>query len=46
MRTVVALTDPLDAEGPKALTQSPTARAEDVVDCVVLTGVELEVVIL
>jgi hypothetical protein len=42
--TVVAVTAPVLADGPNALTQSPTARALGVVDCVALTGVELDVV--
>ena len=46
IRTVVAVTAPLLAAGPNALTQSPTARAVDVAVCVALTGVELDVVIL
>lgn len=46
MRTVVAVTDPLLAAGPKAETQSPTASALEATVCVVLTGVELDVVIL
>jgi hypothetical protein len=46
IRTVVAVTAPLLAAGPKALTQSPTARAFEVTVCVALTGVELDVVIL
>jgi hypothetical protein len=44
MRTVEAVTEPLVAAGPKAETQSPTARSPDVTDWVVLTGVELDVV--
>jgi hypothetical protein len=44
IRTVVAVTEPLVAAGPKALTQSPTARSLDAADCVELTVVELEVV--
>ena len=46
MRTVEAVTDPLVAAGPKAETQSPTARSPEVTDCVVFTGVELDVVTL
>ena len=46
MRTVVAVTAPLVAAGPNAETHSPTARAPEVTDCVVFTGVELDVVIL
>jgi hypothetical protein len=46
MRTVVAVTAPLLAAGPKALTQSPTARSLAAAVWVVLTGVELEVVTL
>jgi hypothetical protein len=46
MRTVSAVTEPLVAAGPKADTQSPTARAPEVTDCVVFTGVELDVVTL
>lgn len=46
IRTVVAVTVPLVAAGPKAATQSPTARAPEVTDWVVLTGVELDVVTL
>lgn len=45
MRTVLAVTDPLVAAGPNADTQSPTARAADVTDWVVFTGVEFDVVI-
>lgn len=44
IRTVSAVTAPLVAAGPNALTQSPTARALDVVDWVALTGVEPDVV--
>jgi hypothetical protein len=44
MRMVLAVTEPLLAEGPNAETQSPTARALDATVCVVLTGVELVVV--
>jgi hypothetical protein len=44
MRTAVAVTEPLLAAGPKAETQSPTARALEVTDWVVSTGVELDVV--
>ena len=39
MRTVVAVTDPLLAEGPKAETQSPTATALDVTVSVLFTVV-------
>jgi hypothetical protein len=46
MRTVVAVTAPLVAAGPNADTQSPTARAPEVTDWVVFTGVELDVVTL
>ena len=46
IRTVVAVTAPLLAAGPKALTQSPTARAVDAAVCVELTVVVLDVVIL
>jgi hypothetical protein len=46
MRTVVAVTDPLVAAEPNAVTQSPTARSVDAADCVELTGVELVVVTL
>jgi hypothetical protein len=45
MRTVAAVTDPLLAAGPNAVTQSPTARSVAAADCVELTGVELVVVI-
>jgi hypothetical protein len=45
MRTVVAVTAPLLAAGPNALTQSPTARSPDEADLVALTVVELDVVI-
>lgn len=45
IRTVVALTAPLLAAGPKALTQSPTARSLEDADWVVLTVVEPDVVI-
>ncbi len=44
IRTVFAVTAPLVAAGPNALTQSPTASALDVVDWVAFTGVEPEVV--
>lgn len=44
IRTVSAVTDPLLAAGPNALTQSPTARALEAVDCVALTVVVLDVV--
>jgi hypothetical protein len=46
MRTVVAVTEPLLADGPNADTQSPTARALDATAWVVFTGVELVVVTL
>ena len=46
MRTVLAVIEPLVAGGPKADTQSPTARAPEVTDWVVCTVVELDVVIL
>ncbi len=46
MRTVVAVTAPFVAAGPKALTQSPTARSVAAAVWVALTVVELEVVIL
>ncbi|HEY6426601.1 MAG TPA: hypothetical protein VIX84_05160, partial [Acidimicrobiales bacterium] len=46
MRTVVAVTAPLLAAGPIAVTQSPTARSVDAAVCVLLTGVELEAVTL
>ena len=46
IRTVVAVTAPLVAAGPKALTQSPTARSVDAAVWVALTVVELDVVIL
>ena len=46
MRTVVAVTEPFVAAGPKALTQSPTARSVDAAVCVALTVVELAVVTL
>jgi hypothetical protein len=45
IRTVLAVTAPLVAAGPSAVTQSPTAKALDVVDWVALTGVEPDVVI-
>ena len=45
IRTVVAVTAPLLAAGPKALTQSPTARSVEAAVCVELTVVELDVVI-
>jgi hypothetical protein len=44
IRTVFAVTAPLLAAGPNALTQSPTARAEAAVLCVELTVVDFEVV--
>ena len=46
IRTVVAVTAPLVAAEPNALTQSPTARSVDVVDWVAHTVVVLDVVIL
>ncbi len=46
MRTVLAVIEPLVAAGPNADTQSPTASAPEVTDCVVFTGVELDVVTL
>ena len=46
MRTVVAVTEPFVAAGPKALTQSPTARSVDAAVWVALTVVELAVVTL
>jgi hypothetical protein len=46
IRTVVAVTDPLVAAGPNALTQLPTARSVDAAVWVALTVVELDVVIL
>ena len=45
IRTVLAVTAPLLAEEPKALTQSPTATSVEDALCVELTVVELEVVI-
>ena len=39
IRTVVAVTEPLLAAGPKAVTHSPTDRAAAVALCVVVTGV-------
>lgn len=45
IRTLVAVTAPLDAAGPKALTQSPTARSEEAADWVALTVVDPDVVI-
>jgi len=44
MRTVVAVTEPLVAAGPKALTQSPTARSVAAALWVALTVVEPDVV--
>jgi hypothetical protein len=46
MRTVVAVTAPLVAAGPKALTQLPTATSVEAAVCVAFTVVELVVVIL
>lgn len=46
MRTVLAVTEPFVAAGPNADTQSPTARAPEVTDWLVFTGVELDVVTL
>jgi len=46
IRTVVAVTAPVLAAGPKALTQSPTARALAETDWVAFRVVELEVVTL
>jgi hypothetical protein len=46
MRTVVAVTEPLVAAGPKALTQLPTATSVAAAVWVALTVVELDVVIL
>jgi hypothetical protein len=45
IRTVVAVTAPFVAAGPKALTQSPTARSVDAAVWVEPTVVELDVVI-
>jgi hypothetical protein len=45
MRTVVAVTAPLEAAGPKALTQSPTARSVEAADSVARTVVDPDVVI-
>jgi hypothetical protein len=45
MRTVVAVTEPFDAAGPNALTQSPTARSVEAAVCVALTAVDPDVVI-
>jgi hypothetical protein len=44
IRTVSAVTAPLLAAGPNALTQSPTARSVAAAVCVALTVVEFEVV--
>ncbi len=44
IRTVVAVTEPLLADGPKALTQSPTARSVAAAAWVALTVVEPDVV--
>jgi hypothetical protein len=44
MRTLSAVTDPLLAAGPKAMTQSPTARSLEVADCVADTVVLPDVV--
>ncbi len=46
IRTVVAVTAPLVAAGPNALTQSPTARSVAAAVCVAPTVVVLVVVIL
>ncbi len=46
MRTVLAVTAPFEAAGPTALTQSPTASADDAAACVAVTVVDPEVVIL
>ncbi len=46
MRTVVAVTAPVLPAVPKALTQSPTARAEDDVVCVSEKVVDFPLVIL
>jgi hypothetical protein len=46
IRTVVAVTEPVLLAGPNALTQSPTATAEDVVVCVSDKVVDFPVVIL
>src|SRR5580704_15007197 len=45
MRTVVAVTAPLEAAGPKALTHSPTARSVEAADSVARTVVDPDVVI-
>jgi hypothetical protein len=45
IRTVVAVTAPLVAPGPNALTQSPTASSVDDADWVALTVVDFDVVI-
>jgi hypothetical protein len=45
MRTVVAVTAPVLAAGPKALTQSPTARSLEAADWVALTVVDFDEVI-
>jgi hypothetical protein len=45
IRTVEAVTAPLLAAGPNALTQLPTARSPDDADCVALTVVDFDVVI-
>ena len=46
IRTVVAVTAPVLAAGPNALTQSPTARSLAADDWVAFRVVELDVVIL
>jgi hypothetical protein len=46
IRTVVAVTAPLVAVGPKAVTQSPTARSVAAADCVAVNVVDPDVVIL
>jgi hypothetical protein len=45
IRTVVAVTDPFAAAGPNALTQSPTAKSLEAADCVALSSVDPDVVI-
>jgi hypothetical protein len=44
--TRVAATAPVELSGPNAVTQSPIAREDEVVDCVWLTVVVFEVLIL
>jgi hypothetical protein len=46
MRTVDAVTAPLLAIAPRAFTQAPTARADEVTACVSLSVVDLDAVIL